>query len=253
MCTLFNVELSYANWNNHKISDLWTASAVFICLCSFSQFEKVVKPKAVLSNLYCVFFFLGICLMCCTSIPTQYGIAFVLPSLWVTFCLFFLNWPACQWAWPAWVIEAFVYLHSCHSLWISSVDGGFPWPRMDTQTGTNRMLASAEKEYFLSLIREQCPAVIFNSFPHASVHVSSIFLGFRYQLITGFTLNCLASSLTVHYELHEHVTLPGRSTYYIWFVITWPSKSLVMIIVSSLYPTTCGLERPASGWSIWWK
>lgn len=54
------------------------------------------------------------------------------------------NWAVCQKAWPAWVIEAFMYLHSWHSLCISSVGWGFPGPCTDAQRRTNRMFATQE-------------------------------------------------------------------------------------------------------------
>lgn len=54
------------------------------------------------------------------------------------------NWAVCQKAWPAWVIEAFMYLHSWHSLCISSLGWGFPGPCTDAQRRTNRMFATQE-------------------------------------------------------------------------------------------------------------
>ena len=63
------------------------------------------------------------------------------------FCLADLhlfNWAVCQKPWPAWVIEAFIYLHSWHSLCISSVGWGFPGPCMDVQRRTNRKFITQE-------------------------------------------------------------------------------------------------------------
>lgn len=56
--------------------------------------------------------------------------------------LHLFNWAVCQKARPAWVMKAFVYLHSWHSLCISSVGWGFPGPCMDAQRRTNRMFAT---------------------------------------------------------------------------------------------------------------
>lgn len=73
-------------------------------------------------------------------IPTQLRLRFVALSLWPTFI--FSTGQCVKRPGPAWVIEAFMYLHSWHSLWISSVGWGFPGPCVDTQRRTNRMFAT---------------------------------------------------------------------------------------------------------------
>lgn len=77
-----------------------------------------------------------------TFIPTQLRLRFVALSLWPTFIS--LTGQCVKRPGPAWVIEAFMYLHSWHSLWISSVGWGFPGSCMDAQRRTNRMFATQE-------------------------------------------------------------------------------------------------------------
>lgn len=109
--------LTWCMWILHVLTFLWFWFLFFFILWSPPLLPTQTSSKAInpwkVHLIHNFYFCAAQALICCP---------FFLADLHL------FNWAVCQKARPAWVIEAFMYLHSWHSLCISSVGWGFPEP-----------------------------------------------------------------------------------------------------------------------------
>lgn len=121
--------------NNKGISeDVWLTS--FWCIITLLDFLVLIF---VLSLVFSITASSAL-----TMLMIQKLYFYFWSNLTLSIDFFFLSLDSVPKTWPAWVIEAFMHLHTRHSLGISSVGPGFPTNCAYARRRTNRMFTTQD-------------------------------------------------------------------------------------------------------------